>query len=85
MILEKSFKERDLDQIAGYKPPFIFSLGDGVYQLLQLPEAQKMQMRCYFDVITRQSKNEMLKTLNHEEISDLLDWDAEKYRQKLTS
>lgn len=84
-ILETKFKLLDLDEIASGKPPFIFSISDGVYENLHATAAQKCQLRCYYDVITRQGASDKLATLSDRQVSELLDWDAEKFRQILAS
>jgi rhamnose utilization protein RhaD (predicted bifunctional aldolase and dehydrogenase) len=80
-ILEKNFNSLELDKIARIKPPFIFAHGDGVYENLSATPAQKSQLRCYFDVIARQIVADKLLTLTDQQVTELLDWDAEKFRQ----
>lgn len=81
--LEINFKLSDLDKIAGDAPPFIFACGNGVYQNVNATAAQISQLRCYYDVIIRQSATNRLVTLSRQQVSELLDWDAEKFRQSL--
>jgi rhamnose utilization protein RhaD (predicted bifunctional aldolase and dehydrogenase) len=80
-ILETKFKLLELDYIVSSKPPFIFSINDGVYESRHATSAQKCQLRCYSDVIARQGASDKLATLSDRQVSDLLDWDAEKFRQ----
>jgi rhamnose utilization protein RhaD (predicted bifunctional aldolase and dehydrogenase) len=80
-ILERNFRMLELDERALRKPPFIIAVGDGVYEGSAATPAQKSQLRCYFDVVARQDGKEKLATLNALQVSELLDWDAEKYRQ----
>lgn len=80
-ILEAKSGQLDLDEIVRNKPPFIFSCRDGVYQNPFVTPAQKSQLRCYFDVVSRLGGEEKLSTLNDLQVSDLLNWDAERYRQ----
>jgi rhamnose utilization protein RhaD (predicted bifunctional aldolase and dehydrogenase) len=61
-------------------PPFLFILGNGVYENQSATQAQRAQLRCYYDVIIRQSADDRLCCLDEEQISDLINWDAEKYR-----
>ena len=84
-ILETKFNLLDLDEIASVKPPFIFSIKEGVFQNLHTTAAQKCQLRCYYDVIARQSTSDKLATLSDRQVSELLDWDAEKFRQGISS
>ena len=80
-ILERNFTRHELDVRALSKPPFIIAVGDGVYESLTATRAQKSQLRCYFDVMARQDGKEKLSKLNALQVSELLDWDAEKHRQ----
>lgn len=80
-ILEKNFSLLDLDKMASRKPPFIFSVNDGIYESLHTTAAQKCQMRCYYDVIIRIGSSDKLTILSDLQVSELLNWDAEKYRQ----
>ena len=84
-ILGPEFNLHDLDKIASVKPPFIFSISDGVFENLHATAAQRCQLRCYYDVIARQSASDKLATLSDRQVSELLDWDAEKFRQTLSS
>jgi rhamnose utilization protein RhaD (predicted bifunctional aldolase and dehydrogenase) len=81
VILEKQFKSIELDECVVKKPPFIFAEGDGVYENRTATPAQKTQLRCYFDVISRLDSTLCLSSLTDKQVSELLDWDAEKFRQ----
>ena len=84
-ILDRSFDSSDLDSVVTTRPPFIFSIGNCVFESQQVTLAQKVQLRCYYDVISRQSNFKDLTTLNKGQIFEILNWDAEKYRQKAPS
>lgn len=81
VILEKNFKILELDVIARSKPPFIFASDEGVYENIAATPAQRCQLRCYFDVISRQDRIDNISRLTEQHVSDLLNWDAEKFRQ----
>ena len=66
------------------KPTFIFVLGAGVYEAKTTSPAQKAQLRCYYDVLVRQSLDHKLVVLPPSSIDALINWDAEKYRKSLT-
>jgi rhamnose utilization protein RhaD (predicted bifunctional aldolase and dehydrogenase) len=83
-ILEKNFRMIDLNEIASSKPPFIFVSKDGVYENITATPAQRSQLRCYFDVIARQGDTDKLSRLTDQQVCELLNWDAEKYRLCLT-
>ena len=38
------------------------------------------QLRCYYEVLARQHSDERLKSLSPKDVTDLLNWEAEKYR-----
>ena len=80
-ILGRSINLADLDAVVDNKPAFVFDVGTGVYESKAATTAQKVQLRCYYDVIIRQSVTEKLVTLSPGSIAELLDWDAEKYRK----
>jgi len=82
-ILEANFRLCDIDAIARDKPLFIFAFGSGVYENLHVKAAEKSQLRCYYDVIIRQCASDNLATLSNQQVSELLDWDAEKFRKNL--
>jgi rhamnose utilization protein RhaD (predicted bifunctional aldolase and dehydrogenase) len=82
-ILEKFFKLSELDELTLTPPPFIFAVGDGVYKNLAVTSAQENQLRCYFDVLSRLNDEQAIVILSHQQIYDLLDWDAEKFRKKM--
>lgn len=63
------------------KPAYIFVDGVGVYEKELSTRAQRAQLQCYYDVLIRQSDDKNLAILSHPQVSDLLNWDAEKYRQ----
>lgn len=84
ITLEINFRILELDERAHSKPPFIIAIGDRVYESLAATPAQKSQLRCYVDVLSRQRSQEELSTLSDLQVAELLDWDAEKYRQHST-
>ena len=61
----------------------IFIQQTGVYVGEAFRRPQIEQLRCYARVLLRQTPTEMLTTLSPEEITELLNWDAERYRQAL--
>ena len=63
------------------KPSYIFVPRIGVYEHETVTAAQHAQLRCYFDVLSRQHESQDLVTLNEKEVEDILNWDSEHYRQ----
>jgi rhamnose utilization protein RhaD (predicted bifunctional aldolase and dehydrogenase) len=85
VVLERNFRTFELDEIARRNPPFIFAADEGVYENIVATPAQKSQLRCYFGVVARQGGADKLSTLTDRQVSELLDWDSEKYRKNLSS
>lgn len=64
--------------------PFIFIKGHGILQILGVKPVKLAQLKFYLDVILLQPDGNGMVCLKPEEISSLLNWDAEKYRQSLS-
>ncbi|WP_194791202.1 class II aldolase/adducin family protein [Pseudomonas sp. UFMG81] len=64
-------------------PEILFIRGVGTFVAPGFNAAKQAQLRCYYDVVTRQAADESLRGLEEQEICELLDWDAERYRQQL--
>jgi ribulose-5-phosphate 4-epimerase/fuculose-1-phosphate aldolase len=65
---------------ADHQPELVFVRNAGVFGNEKFNEAQKVQLKCYCDVMIRQSNDKKLDSLSEEHIAELLGWDAEKYR-----
>ena len=81
-ILGESIDYEDINSTSNKLPAFIFDLGVCVYEKETITTAEKDQLRCYYDVLIRQIDNDGLVSLPPDSIMELLDWDAEKYRQR---
>lgn len=77
-----SLKELNYDEISN--EPFIFVKKVGILQNSITTQAQIEQLLCYFNVISNIADYCNIKTLTDMEISELLNWDAEVYRQALS-
>jgi len=64
-------------------PDVIFVRGQGTFTRDTMNKAKVAQLLCYYDVMTRLSDGTQLSTLTDAQISELIDWDAEKYRRGL--
>jgi len=64
-------------------PELIFIKNRGVFTTSQMSLAKLVQLKCYYDVITRQKDEIELNLLSDDNIIELLNWDAEHYRQKI--
>lgn len=64
-------------------PELIFLKGVGVFTKPEFSIAKKTQLQCFYDILIRQSENLSLRVLNEQQIGELLDWDAERYRQNI--
>jgi rhamnose utilization protein RhaD (predicted bifunctional aldolase and dehydrogenase) len=83
-IIGPYFNSTNLAHATVNKPPYIFAIGKGVYESRTLTTAQKLQLRCYYDVLSRQGAAERLSSLNKEQIAGILSWEAEKYRSSVS-
>jgi rhamnose utilization protein RhaD (predicted bifunctional aldolase and dehydrogenase) len=63
--------------------PLVAVRGKGVLVRRDAKPAVEPMGRCLADVLRRVTPGETLKQLNHTEIGELINWDAEKYRQNL--
>jgi rhamnose utilization protein RhaD (predicted bifunctional aldolase and dehydrogenase) len=67
----------------GSFPELIFVNGEGVFVKPSFTKSKQAQLRCYFDVLTRQRHDCSLVVLMDNQIAELLKWDAEHYRMNL--
>ncbi|MDN4061352.1 class II aldolase/adducin family protein [Massilia sp. YIM B02769] len=65
-------------------PELVFVRGAGVFARPGFSTAKQVQLRCYFDVLVRQTGHGRVLALGTAEIGELLDWDAERYRMSLS-
>lgn len=82
-ILNKNIFLDEIGDSPENSPVFIFSLNQGVYESLDVSIGQKAQLECYFEILSRQNAEQKLSCLSPRQVSELLNWDAEKYRQSL--
>lgn len=71
--------------LSGLSPELIFLAGEGVFVQKSFTRAKEAQLRCYFDVMVRQKAGSALTGLTNDQISELLNWDAEQYRMSLAA
>ena len=64
--------------------PFIF-YNDMILQNKNINRNQLDQLICFFDILVRQENLENIDQLSDKESNVLLDWDEEKYRQKISN
>jgi len=74
----KEFEEQNKGD--SNQPELIFIREEGVFVQSVFNHAKCAQLRCYYDVLSRQNLNCQLEVLNDTQISELLNWDAERYR-----
>lgn len=66
-------------------PELIFIENEGVFVAPNFNRTKTAQLRCYYDVISRVFTRATLNPLNESEIAELLNWDAEKLRQNMST
>jgi len=71
-------KSKIIDQ----KPDFIFIKQQRVLEYKAITPAKKAQLRCYYDVLVRQATSEKLESLKQINIQEILNWEAEIFRQR---
>lgn len=69
-------------KITTLKPDFIFVKNQGVFESSTITLGKKAQLRCYYDVLVRQDPSEKLESLAQSDIKEILNWEAEIFRQK---
>jgi rhamnose utilization protein RhaD (predicted bifunctional aldolase and dehydrogenase) len=69
----------------GPAPECVIVPGRGVLLRKDLSAGQLAMLSCYVDVTLRLDSTEDVAALNHSDIAELLNWDAEKYRQSLNA
>lgn len=82
-ILDQNIHIKDIGSSLENTPPFIFCKGSGIYESLNVTSGQRAQLDCYYELLIRQSQNQKLSSLQSSQIYELLNWDAEKYRQTI--
>ena len=75
--LEASNTRNDL------QPGILFYRDVGVFRGPHFSEASLTQLRCYFDVLWRLPNDLILNRLGKNQVAELVDWEAESYRQTL--
>lgn len=77
-----AFREENMTQHE--QPELVFILGEGVFVKPTFSVAKHAQLRCYYDVLARQSPHSSISILTNAQIAELLNWDAEQYRMNLS-
>jgi len=71
------------DLLSTRPPAYIFVPNIGTFVHANASHAHHAQLQCYYDVIIRLDATRSIATLDHAQIAELLNWDAEKYRQQI--
>jgi rhamnose utilization protein RhaD (predicted bifunctional aldolase and dehydrogenase) len=79
--LQQAQQSAEADTLPKEMP--IFIKNTGVFSCGPVSESKLEQLGCYHDLVTRIPSEAALRHLSPEHIAALLNWDAEKYRQKL--
>jgi rhamnose utilization protein RhaD (predicted bifunctional aldolase and dehydrogenase) len=75
------FKEKEKNNTD--KPDLIFIENTGVFVEPNFSEVKSAQLLCYYDVISRVLPEALLNPLDERSVCSLLNWDAEKLRQRM--
>lgn len=70
----------EVAQSNGQLPELVFVRDEGVFVTPGFSKAKLVQLRCYYDVLARQEHGSKLDPLSIDQVSELLNWDAEQYR-----
>jgi rhamnose utilization protein RhaD (predicted bifunctional aldolase and dehydrogenase) len=81
IVIDDTTAEYKLE-IIGRNPDFIFVKQQGVLECKAITPAKKAQLRCYYDVLVRQPPTEKLESLRQINIKEILNWEAEIFRQR---
>jgi len=66
-------------------PELVFIENMGVFMQASLNQAKQIQLRCYYDVVSRIGSDTDLQPLSQADVDALLNWDAEKLRQQMAA
>lgn len=66
-----------------HPPAYVFVPAVGTFVHSKASQAHHAQLQCYYDVIVRLAPHRSITTLDRAQVTELLNWDAEKYRQQI--
>lgn len=81
-IIRPSMWRQDLGRAMERRLPCVFVEGMGVLERCDMTKAQRAMLQCFYDVAMRIDDASDIQSLSETDVSDLLNWDAEKYRQQ---
>ena len=84
VIVEDLYTLHTMDYSQLAEVPFVFVKHLGVLQNDQVTQAQIEQLICYYHVVSSLDRDLPLRCLLPQEIGELLNWDAEVYRQSIS-
>ena len=73
-----------LQEQTGPVSPAVLVRGAGLYLRSEVPVATREMLECLWQVLTRVPASWQLQRLNEQEVGELANWDAEKYRRALS-
>lgn len=71
------------DLLTTRPPAYVFVPNVGTFVHANASQAHHAQLQCYYDVIVRLAPTRSIAILDTAQIAELLNWDAEKYRQQI--
>ncbi|HDR9258069.1 TPA: class II aldolase [Burkholderia vietnamiensis] len=81
-IVGPAISGQDVERAIAHRPPYVFVEGLGVLERTDVTKAQRAMLQCFYDVAMRIDDASAVQSLSSVDVSDLLNWDAEKYRQQ---
>ncbi|MET1535964.1 class II aldolase/adducin family protein [Burkholderia sola] len=81
-IISLSMPHQDVERAIAHRPPCAFVEGVGVLERHDMTKAQRAMLQCFYDVAVRIDDASDVQSLSDDDVADLLNWDAEKYRQQ---
>ncbi|HEF4733401.1 class II aldolase/adducin family protein [Burkholderia multivorans] len=81
-IVHPCISHEELERAITHRPPCLFVDGVGVLERPDMTKAQRAMLQCFYDVVMRIDDASDIQSLSDADVSELLNWDAEKYRQR---
>jgi rhamnose utilization protein RhaD (predicted bifunctional aldolase and dehydrogenase) len=81
-IVHSSVSDQDFGRVTERRPAFVFVVGRGMLERHDTSRAERAMLQCFYDVAMRLGDARDIQSLSDADVAELLNWDAEKYRQQ---